>query len=123
MSQVEFKGNTGQPIQANEGFIRLVWEGTSPVNLEVSPTQDFSQSKSLYSGSDSSYFMTGLTGGTHYFRLQGGGETSALLQVSVNYPSKALVVGSLSVGSVLFFSLCLIILLGNRKYAKSSAEC
>lgn len=115
MSETKFIANESKTLSANEGHISLKWQGEPQFTLITSRTKTFSESKTLYGGSDTGFFMTGLKEGEHYFKVSGGKGISDVVLVNVDYPSEGLVMGSLLVGLALFLSLCVIIIKGNKQ--------
>lgn len=118
---LEFLDSKKGVIHANEGHTVLKWEGNQPVKLYKANAADFVDQKLVYEGQDNGFFMTGMADGLHFFKLISSNGEEAITKVSVKYPDKSLVIFSLVTGLFLFINLVLIIFLGNRKYANTTA--
>ena len=94
----------------------------SVFQLEQGATADFASAKIAYHGTDSSTFISGLTGGTYFFRVRSFNDMvkplpwSDTIQVNVNYASPKLVTILLLVGVVVLVTTIAAILRGHYRY-------
>ena len=116
---------------ANEGHLMLSW-GTfdealkgakSTFQLQQDEVEEFSSAKTIYQGTDDSTFISGLTGGTYFFRVRSVSEKgepgpwSDSIEINVNYVSPKLVLSLLLVGVVVLVATVSAILRGHNQLA------
>lgn len=112
-----FDSPEGEVVQANEGHLRFTWATDSA--LPVGATYVFQRSRSpefmdpveLYRGPDKGTHVSGLAGGTYYFRVyledaSGAGPYGPILAVEVDYVDRARVTILMLVGFIVF--LCTV---------------
>jgi len=125
------------PVRNTTGHVDLIWSvrpdsAPEPAAYELQGAGDkrFSKPKRYYSGKDSRSFLSGLAGGTHYFRVRslsslkedaGAGAWSEVLAVEVDYVDSWKVFTLMAVGLVCLLATVLIIIRGSLRtgdYAK-----
>ena len=129
-STLKFITPTDSPWNANEGHVMISWKNSdesgneiqSVFQLEQGETVGFRSAKIAYHGTDNSTFISGLAGGTYFFRVRSFNDTvkplpwSDTIQVNVNYASPKLVTILLLVGVVVLIATITAILKGHYRY-------
>lgn len=93
----------------------MQWHATGAVTLKLARKADFADARTLYSGGNSAYFLSGLADGTYYLELQGsGGETSAPLKLTVAHQSLTRALWLAGLGALVFLSTVAVIFRGAR---------
>lgn len=109
-------------LNADSGYTKLIWALEKKNNekneyiLEVSKNKDFTGSKIIYKGPNEAEYITGLNEGIYYYRVKSNhSDWSKTLTLTVKYKSLKLAWALFSIGAVVFISIVLFILIGNRK--------
>ena len=90
--------------------------------LEQSNKGDFMSAKTAYEGTDSSTFISGLAGGTYFFRVRSLGDNdkplpwSDIIQVNVKYVSPRVVTILLIVGVVVLVTTVTAVIKGHNRH-------
>lgn len=102
------------PPITREGHVTLDWEEMEGQVFQVQKATrpDFSDARVLLRGHGHALFVSGLERGSNYFRIRaldedGGdhGAWSETLEIQVDYPTRAEVIGLMAVGSAVFLIL------------------
>ena len=129
-SSLNFITPTNSPWDADEGHLTLAWEHSggsrgalqSVFQLEQGDEMNFTSAKIAYQGTDNSTFISGLAGGTYFFRVRslresvGPGPWSEIMQVNVSYVSPKLVAILFFVGVTVLITTVGAILKGHNRY-------
>jgi hypothetical protein len=122
------KGATS--INNTTGHVDLVWSTEAPdpkitYELASAPTSEFEASVTRYQGADTRSFVSGLPGGSHFFRVrildsETAGPWSTPLEVEVNYVERSQVKWLMALGTACLIATCLIIIGGSLRTRKES---
>lgn len=117
-------------INNTTGHVDLVWSTQAPdpkitYELASAPTSEFEASVTRYQGVDTRSFVSGLPGGSHYFRVrildsENPGPWSRPLEVDVNYVERSQVKWLMALGTACLIATTLIIVGGSLKTRKES---
>ncbi len=103
---------------ATAGYFQLSWENSysgSSYQLQQSAVASFSNNKTLYQGSDTASFLSGLSNGTYYFRvLDNQGNVSNIVTVTVAHHSLKQAFSFFALGGLMFIILVIVLLTANR---------
>lgn len=101
---------TENPSAANEGHLVLNWQ---PVPGANNYQLEDGENTPRYTGPDLAFFASGLSEGTHSFRVRADdGPWSDPLEVTVTYPSSTKVITLLVIGGIVFLLTVLTVLRG-----------
>ena len=103
------------PIASDTGYTLVEWANDGPVSLDISRHADLKDSRTLYSGSNSAYFISGLADGTYYLGLRdGSGTEAATLRMTVTHQSLTHALWLAGLGALVFLSVVAVIFRGAR---------
>lgn len=90
-------------LSSDTGYALIEWTAAGSVSLEIAPENDHSEVRTLYSGANSAYFVSGLADGAYSLRLRGeGGEVSAPLSLAVSHQSLTRALMLTALGALVF---------------------
>jgi hypothetical protein len=106
-------------ITAQDGYIQIIWSGSSEYEMfELQQSQDpnFTTEKTIYLGPDRASFVSGLSEGSHFFRVRSeGGPWSETLEVRAKHQSIKLAYWLMLIGSIVFLATCAVVISGARQ--------
>ncbi len=109
----EFTG--GPEFASDTGHVLLSWESDEPVRLIIADNAEFSGAKPLYEGSQTSFFVSGLSNGEYYLRLDGvQGESSQPAKLNVVHQSLTQAIWLTIIGLIITVGIIATIARGAR---------
>ncbi|OCC23023.1 hypothetical protein MB02_14525 [Croceicoccus estronivorus] len=103
------------PIASDTGYTLVQWSAPGAVTLDLAHRPDFSDARTLYSGANSAYFLSGLADGTYYLKLRDeAGTASATLELDVAHQSLTRALWLAGLGALVFLAIVATILRGAR---------
>lgn len=94
----------------------VTWDADGPVTLSVSRDANLTGSKSLYQGSEQSYFLSGLANGDYYLVVEAAnGERSNPVILSVEHQSLTRALWLTLLGAVITLGIVITIMRGARR--------
>jgi len=106
----------------NAGYYHLRWQGPESRNFQIqkSSSPDFTPSEIIYTGSDTSLFLSGLPDGITYYRVrQDRGAWSKPFTLTVKHYSDMMAFGFLLCGALSFLLTVIVIIHGHRRVQAS----
>ncbi|MEM6821429.1 MAG: hypothetical protein AAF558_05755 [Verrucomicrobiota bacterium] len=118
---LQFEGDSVH--SADEGHVLIRWtelRHDTIYELQQSSDRNFENPRVRYLGPDTAFFASGLTEGSHFFRIREQSKTWApRLEVQVNYPESSQVWLLLGIGSCVFCALLGFIIYQHRRHYTS----
>jgi len=103
------------PVESDTGYAAIAWTSGEPVTLELASTGDPASAQAVYSGSNQTYFVSGLADGTYRLVLHNAaGEKSAPLELHVLHQSLTRALWLAALGAFAFLAIIFVILRGAR---------
>ncbi len=119
LAQVQLSTNTDL---ATAGYFQLTWRADSqgaPFVLQQSLTPSFSNSKTLYQGTDTASVLSGLSDGIYYFRVLDKQEVASnIISVEVKHHTLGKAFGFFALGALMFIILVTVLINASRKEEK-----
>lgn len=107
--------SASDPLKTDTGHTLISWNAGEPVTLEIAQAPDFADARTLYSGRNKAFFVSGLTDGDYLLRLRGAnGEISAPLELKVHHQSLQRALWLALVGAIVTLAIIAVILRGAR---------
>lgn len=125
---VELKADTDV---ASAGYYQLKWttaDDSVTVELQEADNARFENAESLYQGRDRARIVTGRPDGTYYYRARAIDDTGAtgawsdIVKVQVKHHPLSRALGFFTVGAIVFLSILIAILIGNRRYHSKESQ-
>lgn len=116
---------------ATAGYYQLTWQNADDnvqVELQEAGNARFQNAKPLYRGPDRARMVTGRPDGTYYYRARPldvngtAGAWSEIIKVKVKHHPLSRALGFFIVGAIVFFSILVAILIGNRRYHSKESQ-
>ncbi len=116
---------------ATAGYYHLRWKSADKhvnVELQEAVNAEFRHANSLYQGRDRARIITGRSDGTYYYRIRAldvngtAGDWSDIVKVQVKHHPLSRALGFFTVGAVVFLSILIAILIGNRRYHSKESQ-
>lgn len=116
---------------ATAGYYQLKWQGVADnVNVEIQEADNarFRNAETLYQGRDRARVVTGRSDGTYYYRARrvdvngSTGAWSDIVKVQVEHHPLSRAFGFFTVGAIVFLSILIAILIGNRRYHSKESQ-
>ncbi len=116
---------------ATAGYYQLKWQGIADnVHVEIQEADNarFRNAETLYQGRDRARVVTGRSDGTYYYRarrIDVNGSTGAwsdIVKVQVEHHPLSRAFGFFIVGAIVFLSILIAILIGNRRYHSKESQ-
>jgi len=105
----------GPELASDTGHVLLAWDADEPVTLTIATAADPGDPRPVYSGSESSYFLSGLSNGEYLLRLEGeSGALSAPVRLEVAHQSLEQALWLTLVGLLITLAIIATILKGAR---------
>lgn len=106
---------------ATAGFFQLRWTADGPVELQESPSPDFSMARTIYIGADTARIISGKPDGDWFYRLRPAEAASRAqwtepLQVTVSHHPLGRALAFFFVGAAVFAATLALIIKGSRQY-------
>jgi len=105
---------------ASAGYFQLRWFADTAIELQESPTPDFSSPRLVYSGRDKARVMSGKSDGEWYYRARptrADAAWSNTVKVTVLHHPIERAFGFFALGAVVFLGTALVITKGARERA------
>lgn len=103
------------PQMTDTGHALIEWSADEPVTLEIAHNPGFTETRTLYSGTNKAYFVSGLADGDYLLRLRGAdGTPSAQLELAVRHQSLQRALWLALVGVIVSLAIAAVILKGAR---------
>jgi len=103
---------------ATAGYFQLSWNADQPIRLVESRSADFTDSSTLYTGSDSGRTVSGRRDGELYYRLESADSGTVLggpLRVVVAHHPLARALSFFGVGAFVFVATLALIVFGSLR--------
>ncbi|WP_310693435.1 fibronectin type III domain-containing protein [Thiohalophilus sp.] len=115
---------------ATAGYYQLKWKSAddnAPVELQEADNARFENAEPLYQGRDRARVVTGRSDGTYYYRARtvddgAAGAWSDIVKVQVKHHPLSRALGFFIVGAIVFLSIVIAILIGNRRYHSKESQ-
>jgi len=94
-----------ESLESNEGYYQLRWEAEEPVRLVEASSTDFTDARTLYTGTDTGRVVSGKPNGTWYYRLEsadGARILSSSATITVRHHSLVRAFSFFALGAVVF---------------------
>ncbi|MCB2052171.1 MAG: hypothetical protein KDE63_12165 [Novosphingobium sp.] len=102
-------------VTTDAGYALVDWEAEGSVQLAMAPVDDKAEARTLYSGANKAYFISGLAEGDYYLWLRGDdGSMSEPLKLAVRHQSLAQALWLALVGAIVSLLIVGTIVLGAR---------
>lgn len=104
-------------LTSNTGQVQLDWNdgGSGEVTLEMARSADFADPDPLYSGTRTSYVLTGLAGGEYHLRLRdASGALSQPITLTVEHQSLTQALWLTAIGALITLGIVATIVVGAR---------
>ncbi len=105
----------GGEYSSDTGHVLLSWEADQRVTLSIAQDPDMSDARTLYSGTQTSYFLSGLSDGEYRLHLEGeNGEVSEPAILTVAHQSLAQALWLTLIGLIITAGIIATIVRGAR---------
>ncbi len=110
-----FKNNS--VLRSDTGYITLEWENTKgeAVELQQSENQNFKPTRTIYSGQNKSFFLSGLQDGAYYYRIRAAADkswSSPITTLHVVHHSMKKALSLFALGAFIFIAIVFVVLRG-----------
>jgi hypothetical protein len=106
--------NEGE-LSSDTGQMLMSWQSEEPVTLVIGTDSELSDAQPVYSGSQQSYFLSGLANGDYYLRLDGeSGASSDPIALSVAHQSLQQALWLTLIGLIITIGIIYTIMRGAR---------
>jgi hypothetical protein len=103
------------PIASDNGYAIIAWESDGPATLDITRSDAHAQGRTLYSGENTTYFISGLSDGVYTLTLRDDASRVAdSLELSVAHQSLTFALWLIALGSLVFLSIVSVIIRGAR---------
>lgn len=103
------------PLSSDTGHALIEWSAAGKVTLEMGRSRDLADARTVYSGANHAFFLSGLADGTYQLRLRASdGSISAPLRLDVAHQSLNRALFLSLVGAIVALSILAVILKGVR---------
>jgi len=106
---------------ATAGYFQLSWNADEPIRLVESKSADFTNSSTIYTGSDSGRTVSGRRDGELFYRLESAGSGAVLggpLRVIVAHHPLSRALSFFGVGAFVFVATLALIVVGSLRSDK-----
>jgi hypothetical protein len=103
---------------ATAGYFQLSWNADEPIRLVESKSSDFTDSSTIYTGSDSGRTVSGRRNGELFYRLESAGSAAVLsqpLRVVVAHHPLSRALSFFGVGAFVFIATLALIVIGSLR--------
>lgn len=100
-------------ITSDTGHTLVEWQANGTATLDIAQEPDFSDARTLYSGNNLAYFVSGLSDGEYYLRVQASdGSTGEPLKLTVRHQSLQQALWLALLGAIVTLAVVFVIIRG-----------
>lgn len=105
----------GPEFSSDTGHILLSWQSEEPAALILADNPEFAGASAIYSGPETSFFVSGLSNGDYFLRLESeSGAVSDMAQLTVAHQSLTQALWLTVIGLLITLGILAVILKGAR---------